>query len=158
MKLDELAKIIAVVFTDLGKSREMQEKFNDIWNVIQPTNDYYSTPLEWFSEPAGRIDATHIDSLLDEGKTFDEDFFVYLNCLLELHKKRRKYALILQLQPFPTMVQISPRSLIEYGCNFEDEALASWLTWRKFFYDIDNRSAQETGYLFEPILAAAIGG
>jgi hypothetical protein len=30
--------------------------------------------------------------------------------------------------------------------------LAEWL------YDIDNRSAQETGYLFEPILAAAIGG
>ena len=25
-------------------------------------------------------------------------------------------------------------------------------------YDIDNRSAQETGYLFEPIMAAAVGG
>ena len=36
--------------------------------------------------------------------------------------------------------------------------MASWLTWRKLFYDLDNRSAQETGYLFEPILAAAIGG
>lgn len=38
------------------------------------------------------------------------------------------------------------------------ETLASWLVWRKWLYDIDNRSAQETGYLFEPILAAAIGG
>lgn len=65
--------------------------------------------------------------------------------------------MILSAQPMPTMVQVSPRSLIEYG-RINTEALASWLTWRKFFYDLDNRSAQETGYLFEPILAAAIGG
>ncbi len=38
------------------------------------------------------------------------------------------------------------------------KTLASWLVWRKWLYDIDNRSAQETGYLFEPILSAAIGG
>ena len=57
----------------------------------------------------------------------------------------------------PTMVQVSPRALMEYG-RVEPQALASWLTWRKFFYDLDNRAAQETGYLFEPILAAAIGG
>ncbi len=55
------------------------------------------------------------------------------------------------------MIQVSPRALVEYGSS-SPEALASWLTWRKFFYDLDNRSAQETGYLFEPILAAAIGG
>ncbi|MBN8477749.1 MAG: hypothetical protein J0L91_02160 [Burkholderiales bacterium] len=36
--------------------------------------------------------------------------------------------------------------------------LASWLTWRKWFYDLDNRAGQESGYLFEPILAAALGG
>jgi hypothetical protein len=85
------------------------------------------------------------------------DFVTYLRCLAELHKRRRKYAMILSMQPMPTMVKISPRSLMEYG-HVEPEALASWLTWRKFFYDLDNRSAQETGYLFEPILAAAIGG
>ena len=32
------------------------------------------------------------------------------------------------------------------------------MTWRKWIYDIDNRSAQETGYLFEPILASSLGG
>jgi hypothetical protein len=85
------------------------------------------------------------------------DFNTYLRCLSELHKRRRKYAMILAAQPLPTMVQVSPRALIEYG-QVNTEALASWLTWRKFFYDLDNRSAQETGYLFEPILAAAIGG
>jgi hypothetical protein len=30
--------------------------------------------------------------------------------------------------------------------------------WRKWLYDVDNRAAQETGYVFEPIVAAAIGG
>ncbi|RMM36006.1 hypothetical protein [Pseudomonas syringae group genomosp. 3] len=82
----------------------------------------------------------------------------YLRCLMELHKRRRKYGMILERQPLPTMVQVSPRALMEYGPDFPTEALASWLTWRKFFYDLDNRSAQETGYLFEPILASAIGG
>ena len=85
------------------------------------------------------------------------DFAIYLRCLAELHKRRRKYAMILSAQPMPAMVQVSPRALVEYG-RLDAEALASWLTWRKFFYDLDNRSAQETGYLFEPVLAAAIGG
>ena len=34
----------------------------------------------------------------------------------------------------------------------------SWMIWRKWIFDIDNRSAQETGYLFEPILASCLGG
>ena len=32
------------------------------------------------------------------------------------------------------------------------------MIWRKWIYDIDNRSAQETGYLFEPVLASCLGG
>jgi hypothetical protein len=55
------------------------------------------------------------------------------------------------------MEQIGPRTLLEYGaCDIE--LLANWMTWRKWIYDIDNRSAQETGYLFEPILASSLGG
>jgi hypothetical protein len=65
--------------------------------------------------------------------------------------------MILAGQPLPTMVQISPRSLLEFG-GMHSQALASWLTWRKWIFDIDNRAAQETGYLFEPILASALGG
>lgn len=37
-------------------------------------------------------------------------------------------------------------------------ALAALLTWRKWIYDVDNRAAQETGYLFEPALVYALGG
>ena len=30
--------------------------------------------------------------------------------------------------------------------------------WRKWVFDVDNRSGQETGYLFEPVLASCMGG
>ena len=38
------------------------------------------------------------------------------------------------------------------------KALTGLLFWRKWLYDIDNRAAQETGDIFEPIIANAIGG
>lgn len=57
----------------------------------------------------------------------------------------------------PHMDQIGPRSLLEYG-QCETALLANWMVWRKWIYDIDNRSAQETGYLFEPLLASCLGG
>jgi hypothetical protein len=55
------------------------------------------------------------------------------------------------------MNQIGPRSLLEFG-GVNDRLLASWLVWRKWIFDVDNRSAQETGYLFEPVLASCLGG
>ena len=50
-----------------------------------------------------------------------------------------------------------PRSLLQFG-KLDTESLVGLLFWRKWFYDIDNRAGQETGYLFEPILAHAVGG
>ena len=38
------------------------------------------------------------------------------------------------------------------------KALAALLFWRKWFFDVDNRAGQETGYLFEPVIAYAVGG
>lgn len=38
------------------------------------------------------------------------------------------------------------------------ELLGNWMLWRKWIFDIDNRSGQETGYLFEPLLASCMGG
>jgi hypothetical protein len=46
---------------------------------------------------------------------------------------------------------------LQYG-KLSGNALAGFLFWRKWFFDIDNRAGQETGYLFEPIIANAIGG
>lgn len=37
-------------------------------------------------------------------------------------------------------------------------ALVSLLFWRKWLFDLDNRAGQETGYVFEPIVARCVGG
>jgi len=83
--------------------------------------------------------------------------YLYLKNLCDLYRRRYKFAHILQSQPFPNTDQVAPRSLLEYG-KCKDALLATWLEWRKWIFDIDNRSGQETGYAFEPILASCLGG
>ncbi len=87
----------------------------------------------------------------------NRDADTYFACLANLHKARLKYERILQTQPIPTFEQVGPRGLLQFG-TLSAKALTALLFWRKWFFDIDNRAAQETGYLFEPIIAAAIGG
>jgi len=152
----EFMRLIGVIYHDTGLWRDIEKNRPQTWEKINPKNDYFDIPMSWFTESMEVESGEEIDLLRTADRQIP-DFVTYLKCLSELHKRRRKYALILKAQPIPTMVQVSPRSLVEYG-TLNSEALASWLTWRKFFYDLDNRSAQETGYLFEPILAAAIGG
>lgn len=152
----ELVRLIGVIYQDLGMGAQLKTEHPDLYEQIFPTQNYAETLPDWFLKPVCMEPNQHI-ALLSTGIRQIPDFKTYLRCLCELHKRRQKYARILQSQPLPTMVQIAPRALIEYG-NQHAQALASWLTWRKFFYDLDNRAAQETGYLFEPILAAAIGG
>ncbi len=86
-----------------------------------------------------------------------EDADTYVSCLATLHKGRLKHQRILQTQPLPTMDQVGMRGLLQYGL-VPTESLAALLIWRKWFYDIDNRAAQDTGYLVEPIIAGALGG
>ena len=81
----------------------------------------------------------------------------YFACLAHLYARRLKYESILQHQPLPTMDQVGPRALLQYG-TLDPNSLAAFLFWRKWIFDIDNRAGQETGYLFEPIIAAALGG
>ena len=156
MTPSELVKLIGVVYRDTDNIQQLESIYPGISEKIVPNHDYYSVPDDWFVEPIQLNEFQHIE-LMRLGAKQIPDFVTYLRCLSELHKRRRKYTMILSAQPMPTMVQVSPRALVEYG-HFDKEALASWLTWRKFFYDLDNRAAQETGYLFEPVLAAAIGG
>jgi hypothetical protein len=89
------------------------------------------------------------------GLVVDAD--TYFSCLAWLHKLRLKYELVLKTQAIPSMDQLGPRGLLQYGST-PDAALPPLMQWRKWFFDIDNRAAQLTGYLFEPILAAALGG
>lgn len=87
----------------------------------------------------------------------NSDSDTYFACLSAFHKARLKYERILSTQPIPTLEQVGPRGLLQYG-KLTGESLAGFLFWRKWFFDIDNRAGQETGYLFEPIIAYAIGG
>ena len=85
------------------------------------------------------------------------DADTFFACLASLHKRRLKYERILQTQPIPTIEQVGPRGLSQFG-TLHAKSLTALLFWRKWFFDIDNRAGQETGYLFEPIIANAIGG
>lgn len=146
----ELARLAGVIVRDIGLDP-------GACGTIAPpeeANGYYDCPLDWFSGGADDTDFVPVYLACQE---VIPDFDTYLRALAGLHKRRRKYSAILSKQPLPKMVQIAPRALLEYGI-IASPALASWLTWRKWFYDIDNRAAQETGYLFEPILASALGG
>lgn len=149
---NELSKVISVVFRDTDKLELIPKSVRP---ALEKVDSYYDLSLEWF-EDSTPIGADFIDLFL-AGTSKVPEFETYFRCLCALHKRRRKFANILVAQPLPTMLQVSPKALLEFGI-IATPALASWLTWRKWFFDIDNRSAQETGYLFEPILASALGG
>ena len=127
-------------------------------NIEIPNRDYYQIPIKWFSEsvvPCANSDL--LLQVLDSAVRKHPDFALYIQNLCALHRRRVKYRRIIETQPLAQADQIGPRSLLEFGsCDLE--LLFSWMTWRKWIYDIDNRSAQETGYLFEPILASCLGG
>lgn len=126
---------------------------------VPPTDaDYYRLPLAWFqTAQANCPTAAMLVECLAACVAHEPDFRLYFENLATLHKRRLKYQRILSTQPKPTMNQIGPRSLLEFG-GVDDALLASWLVWRKWIFDVDNRSAQEMGYLFEPVLASCLGG
>ncbi len=95
--------------------------------------------------------------LLEKLLKLNSDADTFFVCLASLHKHRLKYERILQTQPIPTIEQVGPRGLLQYG-TMSARALTGLMFWRKWFFDIDNRAGQETGYLFEPIIVHAIGG
>lgn len=146
----ELSAIVGVILSDL-----------DHVGLAARLGNHLKDRRSYFDRPMSEFDSSPFDGLFWEVfLAVDdevEDFATYFRCVCEIHKRRRKYDLILSCQPFPTSDQIAPRALLEFGL-YEPAALATWLTWRKWLFDLDNRAGQETGYLFEPILASALGG
>jgi hypothetical protein len=138
--------LLAVIAHDLG--------------VAEQFSEFSKVPLPFFSN--GRLSNLSINGC-DPREVFERlvncnrDADTYFACLAALHKARLKYERILSTQPVPTLEQVGPRGLLQYG-TLTGRALAGLLFWRKWFFDIDNRAGQETGYLFEPIIANAIGG
>lgn len=108
-----------------------------------------------------RIEGLDFEALLDRFRQrklgSDGDAETYFLCLAALHKARLKYERILRAQPVPTIEQVGPRGIIQFG-TLSPPALSALLFWRKWIFDIDNRAAQETGYVFEPIIAHSVGG
>lgn len=150
----ELAALISIAVANLGWSHADL----GVANVSPPDNNFYNIPISWFDEQAGSaIGPAQIVQFLTNCFDKDNDFALFIDNLSALHRRRVKYRRILSAQPIPNMDQVGPRALLEYGgCN--TTLLANWMIWRKWIYDIDNRSAQETGYLFEPLLASCLGG
>jgi len=150
----ELYALLSIAINDLGWSHA---DFGAN-RVATPNTDYYRIPLSWFDQQAEiNISPNEVQRVLRSAFEKDNDFGLYIENLTALHRRRVKYRRILAARPMPNMDQIGPRSLLEYGCC-ESTLLANWMVWRKWIYDIDNRSAQETGYLFEPLLASCLGG
>lgn len=131
--------------------------FKPVFEDLAKVNFFDITPRMIESLPSlTEEDAIRLLQL--SGATNTENIiYLYLKNLSELYRRRFKFYNILRTQPFPATEQIGLRCLLEYG-NCNDALLFSWMKWRKLIYDIDNRSAQETGYLFEPILASCLGG
>ena len=139
--------LVATIVRDLG----LISQFPEVRNLELP---------DLFEESDfGKLKLQNLDFLnsIERLVTFVPDADTYFSCLATLLKSRLKYVRILERQQIPTMDQVGPRSLLQFG-QMSPRALAGFILWRKWIYDIDNRSGQETGYLFEPIIAHAIGG
>lgn len=138
--------IIARIAADLGIISDFRE-------LPQNLPDFFTRePLSTLT-----IEGKDCKVLFDRLVSMNQDADMYFACLAALHKARLKYERILSVQPMPTLEQVGPRGLLQYG-KIDSTSLAGFLFWRKWFFDIDNRAGQETGYLFEPIIAYAIGG
>ena len=155
MEPREVVLLIHIAYLDIFENDP--EWFSEPFFRLAKENLYTITPKQVAKLPVVNVEDA-VKYLRLSGVTNTENvIYLYLKNLSELWRRRFKFYNILKTQPFPFTEQIGPRCLLEYG-NCEDDLLFSWMSWRKFIYDIDNRSAQETGYLFEPILASCLGG
>ena len=142
---EQCVGLIAVVVRDLA----LGGSFSDLPPVTQSFFDIAPESLQ--------VSSFNLLETFEKLLSLDRDADTYFQCLATLHKSRLKYRRILSTQPIPTLDQVGPRGLLHYGMLPSPE-LAALLYWRKWMFDIDNRAGQETGYLFEPIIANAIGG
>jgi len=138
--------LVGIIASDLG----VNEKFPELEGELP---DFFG------KRQLSELQVKKVDflPLFERLTTLEADADAYFYCLATLHKARLKYERILRAQPVPTVEQVGPRGLLQFG-SLSATALTALLLWRKWIYDIDNRAAQETGYVFEPVIAHAIGG
>lgn len=146
LDMGRLNYLLAIIARDLGRGELLPELPDRVPGIFDRVSS---------SELC--VEGPEFISLYERLLQVDPDADTFLICLGSLLKARLKYERILQAQPIPTVEQIGPRSLLQFG-QLRPSALAAFLFWRKWIFDIDNRAGQETGYLFEPIVARSIGG
>lgn len=143
---------------DLVESNALQAVPHDLITLASYASElpdlYAASSASAFELPVFEPPIVVFERLVASGVN---DLDTYFYSLAELHKRRLRYENILSAQAFPRIEQVGPRAMLQYG-NADPAALAVLLTWRKWIYDIDNRAAQETGYVFEPALVGALGG
>lgn len=122
-----------------------------------PDQYYYVITSDWFECHRNAPNANELQGSIVAAIAIEADFGMYFSNLCSLHKRRLKFQKIMSTQPKPTMDQVGTRGLLEYG-SYADQFLFNWLVWRKWIFDLDNRSGQETGYLFEPVLTRCLRG
>lgn len=142
---DQVRAIIARTAADLSICLSFQ---------LDPSPEIFSCD---FSDSLSYAPGISVESLYEELLTSCPNAETYVSCIGRIVRARLKYSRVLETQPLATMDQVGPRSLLQFGL-VGSEPLASLLVWRKWLFDIDNRAAQDTGYLFEPVIAGAIGG
>lgn len=140
------AYLVGRIVLDLG----LEKRFPEVPQTLPPF--FHPGDLDALVLPD--VDA---QSLFERLLVLDSNADTYYACVAALHKARLKYENILETQPLPTLEQVGPRGLLQFG-KLSAAGLAGFLFWRKWFFDIDNRAGQETGYLFEPVIAYAVGG
>jgi hypothetical protein len=143
----EIHALLSIIAGDLELNTDVDTRFT--------SGDYYSFSIDEIDS-----DAMYSTTPKERLKGFVKQqpgAFRYFKALMTLHGKRLKYKQIKEHQGFTDLDAIVQRGMLEYG-EVDGEYLPDWMKWRKFAYDIDNRVAQEAGYVFEPILAEALGG
>lgn len=150
LSLNQCAYLLWRIAEDLGKRHLLPEAGPALVADFFAASDPAALEVPGYDTPG-------LENLFAALLALVPDADTYFHCLADLHKRRLKYTRILQYQPLPTMMQVGPRGLLQYG-SLPDTALGALLFWRKWFFDIDNRAGQETGYVFEPIVVRCIGG
>jgi hypothetical protein len=139
----DCAYLILRVFKDLGVTPPVEAVIDEFFD------HRFNSPID-----LGDIEPMMLLESLAE-KIPDGE--LYFECLATLAKRRLKYRRILESQPIPYFDEVGPRALLQIG-DLPSEQLIALLKWRKWIFTIDNRAGQETGYVFEPVIAAALGG
>lgn len=139
----DCAYLILRVFADLQVTAPVNIEIDDFFE------HRFNTPID-----LGGVEPM---SLLETLAEQIPDGELYFECLATLAKRRLKYRRILESQPIPYFDEVVPRALLQIG-DLPSQQLIALLKWRKWIFTIDNRAGQETGYVFEPVIASALGG